>query len=221
MSELVEEVELRNLHSDQYDVALLVMGMDDHHLENVRQTWVPQLQDPVTEIRNRHTDGTGQLDKQAAYNEVVALDLQDSHWDWDKKWNELGNDISKVFFVVECNGATQAMMIVDNSTYRCRHEDAAGNNLIYVEYVAVAPWNRRSLVADPIYKGIGKILVGTAISLSIEEEFDGRIGLHSLPQADGFYTSCGMTDFGPDGKKQNMRYFEMTTKQANEFLNTD
>jgi hypothetical protein len=54
--------------------------------------------------------------------------------------------------------------------------------------------------------------------LSEEEGFKGRIGLHSLPQADEFYRLRGMTDLGTDQTNQNLRYFEMTAEQARAFL---
>lgn len=42
-------------------------------------------------------------------------------------------------------------------------------------------------------------------------------GLHSLPQANGFYANtCGMTDLGPG--YDNLRYFEMTPEQAQVFI---
>ncbi len=44
-------------------------------------------------------------------------------------------------------------------------------------------------------------------------------GLHSLPQANGFYANtCGMTDLGPDPGYDNLRYFEMTPEQAQVFI---
>jgi hypothetical protein len=67
---------------------------------------------------------------------------------------------------------------------------------------------------------VGSVLLAAAIQLSIDEEFLGRLGLHSLPQADDWYRKCRMTDLGPDpSEKQNLRYFEMTPEQAQAFLN--
>ena len=64
-----------------------------------------------------------------------------------------------------------------------------------------------------------RVLIATAVQLSLEEGFRGRIGLHSLPQAETFYaTNCGMTDLGKDTKKEGLRYFEMTPAQAAAFL---
>ena len=62
-------------------------------------------------------------------------------------------------------------------------------------------------------------LIIAAIAFSRSNEFKGRIGLHSLPQANQFYTvTCGMTDLGPDPKYHNLRYFEMTPDQATTFV---
>lgn len=47
--------------------------------------------------------------------------------------------------------------------------------------------------------------------------FGGRIGLHSLPQAETFYRDW-MTDFGRDPQHQGLRYFEMSESQPQAFL---
>ena len=71
----------------------------------------------------------------------------------------------------------------------------------------------------PIYRGVGSLLIAAAIQLSLDEGFKGRIGLHSLPQADAFYANtCGMSNLGPDPSYQNLSYFEMTAEQAQAFI---
>ena len=110
-------------------------------------------------------------------------------------------------------------MLLDTVRGRCQIDEQKGKNLVYIDYVENAPWNRPELGTPPRFKGIGSILVGAAIRLSHAEEFKGRLGLHSLPQADDFYArTCGMTDLGPDSDKQNLRYFEMTSAQADAFI---
>lgn len=88
----------------------------------------------------------------------------------------------------------------------------------YIELLATAPWNRPKFVSTPRYKGVGRILLGTAISLSVELGFKGRIGLHSLPQSERWYRNeAGFTDGGYDSAK-TMQYFEMTGAQAAAFI---
>ncbi|WP_314964497.1 GNAT family N-acetyltransferase, partial [Bradyrhizobium cosmicum] len=65
---------------------------------------------------------------------------------------------------------------------------------------------------------VGSALITAAIALSEDEGFKGRLGLHSLPQADDYYRKIGMTDLGQDVAYQNLRYFEMTSEQARAFF---
>ena len=110
-------------------------------------------------------------------------------------------------------------MIVDTVSKRSRIDIQRNQHLVYVEYVENAPWNRGELFDQPRYRGVGSILIRAAISLSKELEFHGRIGLHSLPQANEFYAnSCGMSNLGADPDYEGLCYFEMTTEHAQAFI---
>lgn len=113
----------------------------------------------------------------------------------------------------------QGLMLVSNAGHPCRIEEQKGKEQIYVDFVATAPWNSPGLAASPRYGLVGRVLIATAVQLSLEEGFRGRLGLHSLPQAETFYANnCEMTDLGLDQKKEGLRYFEMTLTQAAAFL---
>ncbi|MCL2716575.1 MAG: GNAT family N-acetyltransferase [Alphaproteobacteria bacterium] len=103
-------------------------------------------------------------------------------------------------------------------TRLCREPGQVGKPLVYVDYLEVAPWNRRKLEAKPRLIGVGTALMTAAVMLSFDEGFEGRLGLHSLPQADAFYRQMGMRDLGEDAKYQNLKYFEMTEERTREFL---
>jgi hypothetical protein len=145
---------------------------------------------------------------------------QSRHWDWRRKTDALQAMLANPGFSVVCAGLTQGMMLVDTTMKRCRLDNQKGKNLIYVSFVENAPWNRKELLFDPPrYRGVGTILIRAALELSKQEEFKGRIGLHSLPQSNGFYANvCGMTDLGADQDYQGLRYFEMTSEQAEAFI---
>jgi hypothetical protein len=122
-------------------------------------------------------------------------------------------------FAIHVGGKLQGMMQV-YLTKTARAPGQEGKPLVYVEYLEAAPWNSPMSCGQPIYRGIGSILIKAAIQCSYEEEYKGRIGLHSLPQAEVFYRdTCRMTDFGQDAKHHNLRYFEMTPDQAIAFVN--
>ena len=145
---------------------------------------------------------------------------QSRHWNWRVKLKAIEGLLSQDCFSVVCEGMTQGLMIT-NTVSRARIDEQSGQHLVYVDFVETAPWNRSALSsAQPTYGGIGSILIHAAVDLSKQEGFKGRIGLHSLPQSNGFYANvCRMTDLGADSKYQNLRYFEFTPALAEAFLN--
>lgn len=147
---------------------------------------------------------------------------QSWHWDWARKTAEVQGLLAFRGFCVTAQGVTQGLMRVDLNKSG-REPGQAGKPLVYIDYLEVAPWNRPELGSRPRLRGVGTALLSAAVALSDEEGFKGRVGLHSLPQADAFYrTRCGMTDLGPDsGYAGQLRYFEMTADQARAFLNQE
>lgn len=142
---------------------------------------------------------------------------QSSHWDWDRKMARVQGLLAYRGFSIVAQGVTQGLAQVDLT--KPGHEPSqVGKPLVYVNYLEVAPWNRPDLGATVRLRGVGTALLSAAVALSEDEGFKGRLGLHSLPQADAFYRKIGMTDLGPDSAYQNLRYFEMTVEQARAFL---
>jgi hypothetical protein len=90
--------------------------------------------------------------------------------------------------------------------------------VVYIDYVESAPWNLKASAISPRFIGVGTVLIAEAVRLSLEMKLEGRIGLHSLPQAVGFYTRCGMSRVGPDPDYYDLPYFEYTDQQAADWL---
>ncbi|WP_375204059.1 GNAT family N-acetyltransferase [Hyphococcus sp.] len=158
---------------------------------------------------------------EALYDKGVERRLwpQSRHWDWRQKTQAIEKRLDQQCFAIVCDGMTQAMMITE-LTKRARLKGQENDHLVYVDFVEAAPWNRREILGEPPrYSGCGSILIRAAIEYSKLEGFKGRIGLHSLPQANDFYANkVGMTDMGQDPDYQNLRYFEMTPEQAEAFI---
>ncbi|MEH1889559.1 MAG: hypothetical protein V7K92_08885 [Nostoc sp.] len=74
-------------------------------------------------------------------------------------------------------------------------------NLVYLDYLTIALWNRRSIENPPIYKGGGSSLLKLAIERSFDLDYKGRICLHSLPGAENFYRKFEMVNLGYDSNK--------------------
>jgi hypothetical protein len=140
------------------------------------------------------------------------------HWDWRKKSSKL-TLLAYQCFGIKCENKMQGLMMTSTAKYSARLAPDTGKPLVYVEYVEAAPWNVAPLVDDPRYGGIGLRLIECAIRFSKAEGFNGRLGLHSLPQAAKFYReACGMTPLGCDPQMQDLPYFELTAIQAEQFL---
>ena len=201
----VSEVHLFNVARNKPKTAELWDAITERQLADWEAEWMPALFDAMRRLKR-----AGVERRQWP---------QSRHWDWRRKVEALAGMLANPGFSIVCDGLTQGMMIVDTATHRCRIDGQKGQHLGYVEFVENAPWNRAELFTPPRYHGVGSILIRAAVALSEELEFHGRIGLHSLPQANGFYAdTCGMTDLGIDHDRQGLRYFEMTPEQARAFV---
>lgn len=177
------------------------------NLDDFASLWRPIFDARESELR---AAGHGSLD------DFGAHDLQDSHWQWIEKAPIYGGRLECASFALEAEGQTQGLMFVRTQGF-ARERSQANKPLVLVDLLATAPWNRPKLVKDARFKGVGRIMIAAAISLSVAEEFEGRIGLHALPQAESWYRDmCGMTPLGID--ETQMQYLEMTEIQARAFL---
>jgi hypothetical protein len=190
--------------TERYDVFIL----DSKVNETVGATLIVDIEKELV------TDAQA---KWSEFSKKAGVKPQHSHWDWTKKF-QLTIDYSLTYrmFGIECKGEIQGLILVRVGK-ECKIESQKGKPLIYVDYLASAPWNSKASTTDSTFKLVGKVLLQAAIELSEDEEFKGRIGLHSLPQAETWYTNCGMTDLGKDGEYLNLCYFEMTPEQAAAF----
>jgi hypothetical protein len=144
------------------------------------------------------------------------------HWDWTRKETEL-KMLAVKFYGISCQGRLQGIMKVETVARSCRLPEQQGKPLVYIDYIEAAPWNIRQLM-EPLrkpqqYRGVGSRLFEAAVLQSMEEDFKGRLGLHSLPGSEGFYVKeCGMTPVGRDPHKQNLLWCEFTPEQARRYL---
>lgn len=193
MSVTISDIYLRAGDGGELVRAKLYDCIQQNHLEQHEQMWKPM---------------------------ISRFDEEHSHWDWRIKWREYANQPNYESFAVECEGIVQGLMIA-KKMMPCRIAGQANKHLVYVEYLETAPWNRRTVSSHVKFKGVGTVLLAAVIQLSFNEGNQGRIALHSLPQADAFYSRCGLTDLGLDTEYANfpLRYFEMSASQAEQFLN--
>ncbi len=138
--------------------------------------------------------------------------LQSAHWRWTWKADRPAHWHCLV--TIECEGQIQGILAVENLL---RPAQIVPNGwVLYVDYLEVAPWNYRvpqdraePAIRMPRFAGVGTVLIGEAIRMSLGRAAGGRVGLHSLPQAEDFYRGrCGMNNLGRDSNYYDLVYFE-------------
>jgi hypothetical protein len=183
--------------------------LDD--LFDAEKDWAPEKIEISRELLNRDVPRTAWP--------------QSLHWNWANKAAELkpyapGPLSAHRLFGISAESKWQGLLLA--RCVGCQTRIApGGRDLVYVEFVETAPWNFQVPHAGrtSVFKGIGLQLIELAIRWSDDLGLRGRLGLHSLPQSDSFYRDrCGMSDFGPDPKYQNLRYLELGESQARTFL---
>lgn len=141
------------------------------------------------------------------------VQLGDSHWDWLKKSFAYKDDEYKWFFLY-AQDKPQAVCLI----YHPKESELTGSNIFYIEYIAVAPWNRKNPMHQREFSGLGMLLIQfvtkyAAINLNLTLGFS----LHSLPSAIPFYQHIGMQCI--EGKeKDGLKFFEMPCEVANKYM---
>ena len=205
--ELIGTYDLFDRRVNDYVPAELRQPISEAHISDFDGLWRPLFDERINMLKQR-----GENTSQAFGDN----EIQDAHWQWASKAAQREEKLGWSSFAVEADGQTQGLMFATTVGF-AREKSQLGKPLVQIDLIATAPWNRLKLTSEPRFKGVGRLLLATAISLSFSEEFEGRIGLHSLPQSESWYRDvCGMTPLEIDATK--MRYFEMTEQQAAEFI---
>lgn len=181
--------------------AVLFEGISEGNASSHSQIWVPILQDAND-------------DAEAQGKQPVAEDV---HWRWENKLDFRSGQLAYRGYAIECKGVTEGMMMTNLVGHQSKIEPP--KDVLYVEYLSVAPKNREIIQNPPKHKAVGRILFAVAVQLSREEGLQGRVGLHSLPGAASWYLDkLGLVSFGPDSHYKGLEYFELKAEDAVKML---
>jgi hypothetical protein len=138
-------------------------------------------------------------------------------WDWRTKAESVKSGLHRIV-AIECRGLVQGLMAILSLPRPARLEPRT-DKVLYVDYLETAPWNLKRQSAPPQFLGVGTLLIATATRLSLDGGMEGRVGLHSLSQAEPFYRQrCMMTDLSADSDYYDLTDFEYTKEQASDLL---
>jgi hypothetical protein len=176
---------------------LLYDGLRQEDLNLVEEQWRPARAQLATELTQSGVE-------RRAWP-------QSMHWDWGNKVPELELLMVTGFAAVH-GDSWEGVMLTKTLPHVSRLGEDRGKPLVYVDYIEVAPWNWKvqALSRGGKYRGIGTLLLLEAVRQSMSEGFHGRVGLHSLPQSEGFYQNeFGMTAIRRDESKEGLLYLEL------------
>jgi hypothetical protein len=171
---------------------------------------------PAIELAGVETHWANAREQAAVARVVAGLNpLEHSHWDWRNKIESV--EIGRHMLVaIECENDVQGIMAISRIPRPAQRRDGS---VIYVDYLESAPWNLKQTATAPRFIGVGTALISEAIRISVETGLGGRVGLHSLPQAEGFYSQrCRMTRVGIDSTYYDLTYYEYADQQATTWL---
>jgi len=161
----------------------------------------------LTEVTQKHLNDAATLWEPL----LQSSGAEDEYWDWVAKSRRATLLPGDELYAIECKGVTQGLMTIDVLKKRCQIESQLRQRLVYIRALATAPWNRPAITNPPTYKGVGGNLIDFAFARSYELGYQGRIGLHALPSALGFYRKLrvGLLDCGLDPEEpDNLIYLE-------------
>lgn len=200
MRQALGKYPLLNRHTGEEEIAILYQPIAVSNVDDFEKRWHSVMHEKLRTLPSQ--------------DEVRKANIQDIHWKWREKQQTRSSQLIWDSFAVECAGETQGLMFVRMFAV-AQLEEQNGLPLIYIDLVTVAPWNRVGFTDTPLYKGIGPLLLGTAISLSVDVGFKGRVGLHALPQSEDWYRHQGMTELEIDGGHPGqLVYFEFSSADA-------
>lgn len=206
MKDLISSGNMQDAGGNNYNFNIL-KGVELSKMFSVQQNWTSEF---VIRYQNLKADNPNTSDTDL----INQFNLQDHHWNWVSKAIHLDNS-DYLWFSLEVGNNVEAIIVV----FHPQQSRIIQSDIYYIDYLAVAPWNRDIGKSPRKFKALGPLLIKEAGKyIGTNLTYGYSFSLHSLPQASGFYNRIGMIDFGADIAKQNLHYFEMEEKEAEDFV---
>lgn len=190
---------IKDLRIDSDVDYLIVSGDDSVYPEIMDKTWQSSLLRKVYFLKSQSSS------KEELKDKVNSHSCSDFHWSWRRIINSTAEEgYEKKTFYFTVNNQPQGVL---HAFFPKAARLAVGENLVYIDRIAVAPCNRSS-ASPQVFKGIGSLLMLFIKAFSQENGYGGAVGLHALKQAKDFYVYLGMQSLGVDTEYENLEYFE-------------
>ena len=169
-----------------------------------KEGWIALLD----QIQQTEPDKTKQVEI------LNSISTEDFHWDWFSKAVNYNTDEYEWFHLYAEN-KPQAVCLI----YHPKESALDPGDIFYVMFVAVSPWNRNCSLRPRQFSGLGALILKAAQRFAVAE-LGLRPGfcLHSLPEAEGFYTKLNMVKVDGKEDSQSLPYFELSETWATQFM---
>jgi hypothetical protein len=193
----------------------LVEGLDSAHVDHIATVWTPLLLRQRNLAILEYFSLPQREQSKEKWNEILGkYGAPDAHWDWQVKCGSTPAANQYLFALLNGSDVEAVMLLQPGRLSRQSHQLP----ILYVDYLAIGPFNREPIQKPQRFRGLGTVLLGSAVNTSLNMGLEGRCGLHSLPQSEGFYRRAGMRDFDFDAAYMNLRYFEFESQAATTFI---
>lgn len=146
--------------------------------------------------------------------EEKKIQGEDDHWEWFNKSLLLKSDEYKWFFL-RVDDEIQAACLI----YHPKQSVLSTQKLFYVEFIAVAPWNRYHPLGNKKYSGVGTVFLKEIMRHCKDIlKFQPGMCLHSLPQAQSFYEHKLKMIHYDQADKDGLWYYEMHEDKYLDFV---
>lgn len=146
-------------------------------------------------------------------NVLKEIQVEDHHWEWAKK-SICYRTPEYQWFYLKTQGRIEAACLM----YHPKASAVDNTNIFYIEFIAVAPWNRKDPMSNRELYNVGSTLLKEVIRYAVNTlGLTYRFSLHSLPQAKSYYDRIGMIHC-PSGDKDNLQYYEMNEVNSANFI---
>lgn len=144
---------------------------------------------------------------------IESLSMEDDHWRWADKAMVMNTDEYEWMHLF-AEGKPQATCVI----FHPKESLLQAGRIFYIEFVAVAPWNRKCHIRDRRFLRVGKTLLKAALNYAVNDlDLSPGFSLHSLPGAIGFYEGLKMENVA-QANKGNLLYYELPRSIATELL---
>lgn len=198
-----------NLHDGITEEFEVYKGLDMQLVLSFQREWSDVLRARLEDIILNRAKTQDEL-----INMIEESQLGDAHWDWSRKMLSCYSDKYDWFFI-KINGKVEAVCIILHP-HNSKIDD---KDIFYVDYLAVAPWNRNTPYGRRKYALLGTTLLSVCCNQSkVDLPYRYGFSLHSLPQSLTYYTRIGMDDYGRDIIKENLNYLEMSEENSKKLV---